>query len=157
MGGRIQVPTGIENSEHPIPVAERVGLSCGRVFSCGPAVHNRPDHSFLRASRARRASRGGVGSGFVRQPGVPDLPDGSSDQRSHSAGCVLYPVGQHRVRRRPATAPQTRPLFFPALYSPSSARPGLIPVPIYCILLVGHISIKESYTDARARWGARIF
>jgi len=53
-------PAGIENSEHPIPIAERVELSCGRVFSCGPAIHNHPDHSFLRASRARRASRGGV-------------------------------------------------------------------------------------------------
>jgi hypothetical protein len=128
-GGCIQIPSDMENREHPIPIAERVKLSCGSVFSCGPAVNSDPNHPFLRSSPARRSSHGGAGSGFVRQPGVPYLPDGPVNQRSHSAGYVLCRVGQRSVRRRPAHAPQARPLFFPAVHSSPSARPGLNPFP----------------------------
>ena len=61
---------------------------------------------------------------------LPHLPYGSVHERSDSAGCILCHGQQHAVCRRPADAPETRPEFFPALYSPSSASPGLGRFPI---------------------------
>jgi hypothetical protein len=142
-------PKYIENGEPPIPIHERVELSRSGVFGRRSALHDGPDRSFLRFSRARSTGCRGIGSAFVRKLDLPDLPDGSVNQRDHSAGCVLYHGRQRRVCRRPADAPQTRPLFFPSVYSPASARPGLTPFPvccspIYCSPLVSHISIGRS-------------
>ena len=134
------------------------GLSCLAVcvFGRRSVVHHGPGHSFLRPSRAGYAIRSGVGSGFVRQPGLPYLPDGPSMQRDHSAGRVLCHGAQRAVCRRPANAPEARPLFFPVVHSPSSARPCLGPVPIYCIPSGGSISTcKEHDTNTRAWWSAR--